>query len=62
MHLLMKKMFIFDMNGYYLDLQLSLDSFQSLDDVTNTSTQHPVIYELNIIVMVQFSSVQFSSV
>ena len=61
MHLLMKKMFIFDMNGYYLDLQLSLDSFQSLDDVTNTSTQHPVIYELNIIVMVQFSSVQFDS-
>ena len=35
----MKKMFLFDMNGYYLYLQLSLDSFKSRDDVTNTSTQ-----------------------
>ena len=35
----MKKMFIFDMDGNYLYLQLSLDSFKSQDDVTNTSTQ-----------------------
>ena len=35
----MKKMFIFDMDGNYLHLQLSLDSFKSPDDVTNTSTQ-----------------------
>ena len=35
----MKKMLIFDTNGYDLYLQLSLDSFKSQDDVTNTSTQ-----------------------
>ena len=35
----MKKMFLFDMNGNYLYLQLSFESFKSRDDVTNTSTQ-----------------------